>query len=190
MLQPIVSKLYCSQRDTFFLLRRRPKVANGGGLTVVDASQRLVFTVEGCGILGKKDELLLKDADGNALLLIRHTQGGIIEALALTRKWKGFSYDNYSGPPKPVFTLKQPISCFSVNSSIKISAGSTGFAIRGNLWDGSCTVVNCYGQLIAEVEVKNVEDMYSVKIMGGADQVFVIGVIAVLDYINGGSTAC
>lgn len=46
-------------------------MAGGGGFAVADSSQRVVFRVEGCGVLGKKEELILRDGEGNALLLIR-----------------------------------------------------------------------------------------------------------------------
>lgn len=46
---------------------------NGGGFVVTDCSQKVVFRVDGSGVLGKKVELLLKDSNGDALLLIRRT---------------------------------------------------------------------------------------------------------------------
>lgn len=68
---PIVSKVYCAPSEVILAVRRRPNVANGGGFVVADAGQRVLFRVDGCGVIGKKDELILKDGDGNALLLIR-----------------------------------------------------------------------------------------------------------------------
>ena len=38
---------------------------------MVDLSQNVVFRVDGCGILGKKEKLILRDGDGSELLLIR-----------------------------------------------------------------------------------------------------------------------
>ncbi|GFP97840.1 isocitrate dehydrogenase [NAD] catalytic subunit 5 mitochondrial [Phtheirospermum japonicum] len=55
------------------------------GFVVADCSQRVVFWVNGRGILGQKDELILRDDEGNTLLLIRR-KGGIIEAVSLTRQ--------------------------------------------------------------------------------------------------------
>lgn len=70
---PIVSKVYCAPSEVVLTVRRRPNVANGGGFVVADSNQRIIFRVDGCGVLGKKDELILRDGDGdgNALLLIR-----------------------------------------------------------------------------------------------------------------------
>ncbi|KAI3447222.1 hypothetical protein Pfo_003887 [Paulownia fortunei] len=201
IIMPIVSKVYCSPSEVVLAVRRRPNVVNGGGFAVADCSQRVVFRVDGCGILGKKQELILRDGEGNALLLIRR-QGAMIEALSLTKRWKGFTYD-FLGSQKLVFTLKEPNSCFSNKTPIRISLESNesssygSFEIRGDFSDRSCTIVNSTGHLIAQIGVKEeVEqvmsgrDLYHVKIMPGIDQAFVFGVIAVLDYIYDGSTRC
>lgn len=71
MMMPIISKVYCSSTPVVLVVRRRPRVVNGGGFVVTDCGQKVVFRVEGCGILGKKEELLLRDGDGEAILLIR-----------------------------------------------------------------------------------------------------------------------
>lgn len=69
---PVISKEFCSSSEVVFVVRRRPHVVTGGGFVVTDcSSQNVVFRVEGCGVLGKKDELLLRDGDGDPLLLIR-----------------------------------------------------------------------------------------------------------------------
>ncbi|GFQ01194.1 protein lurp-one-related 6 [Phtheirospermum japonicum] len=74
-IMPIVSKVYCSPSEVVLVVRRRPNVANGGGFVVADCSQRVVFWVDGCGILGRKEELILRDGQGNTLLLIRRKIG-------------------------------------------------------------------------------------------------------------------
>lgn len=75
---PVVSKLYCSPSDDVLVVRRRPKVANGGGFVASDSMQQVVFHVDGCGVIGRKDEMILRDGDGNALLLIRRNVRSII----------------------------------------------------------------------------------------------------------------
>lgn len=71
MMMPVISKTFCSSSEVVLVVRRRPHVVTGGGFVVTDCTQNVVFRVEGCGILGKKDELLLRDGNGDALLLIR-----------------------------------------------------------------------------------------------------------------------
>lgn len=38
---------------------------------VTDCDQKVVFSVDGCGILGKAEELILRDGKRDALLLLR-----------------------------------------------------------------------------------------------------------------------
>jgi hypothetical protein len=69
---PIISKMYCSSSQVVLVVRRRPHVISGGGFVVTNCSdQKVIFRVDGCGILGTKEELLLRDGNGDALLLIR-----------------------------------------------------------------------------------------------------------------------
>ncbi|CAA3009441.1 Hypothetical predicted protein [Olea europaea subsp. europaea] len=199
---PIVSKAFCSLSEVVLVVRRRPHVVNGGGFVVTDCTQIPIFSVDGCGILGKKEELLLRDANGNPLLLIRR-KGGIVEAVSITRKWKGYKTD-FLGPQKLVFTLKEPITmCLLNKNSIRICIESKelsnygDFEIIGDFCDKDCSIVNSRGDPIAQIGVKKEmeqvmksKDLYYVSIKPGIDHAFVIGVIAVLDYIYDGSTRC
>ncbi|XP_014500577.1 protein LURP-one-related 6 [Vigna radiata var. radiata] len=202
-MMPVISKMYCSSSQMVLGVRRRPHVVNGGGLVVTDCSaQRVVFKVDGCGIHGTKEQLILRDGEGDALLLMRR-KGGMIEALSIYKKWKGYSM-NYEGSRTLVFSLKEPNSCFVRNNGIRISiepraASNKGwdFEIRGYFPDRNCSIVDIRGNVIAQVGVnKEVEklmetkDLYNVVVKPGMDQAFVFGVIAVLDYIYGESTYC
>ncbi|XP_062087055.1 protein LURP-one-related 6-like [Humulus lupulus] len=202
---PIVSKIYCSSSQVVLVIRRRPIVVNGGGFVVTDSSQRVVFRVDGCGILGSKEELILRDAHGEALLLVRR-KGGIVEALSIQKTWRGYSFD-YEGAPKLVFSLKEPTnSCLARNNLIRISIGPKGaictkdwgFEIKGHFPDRDCSIVDSRtGNEVAQVGIKKEmdelmasKDLYHVVVKPGIDQAFVFGVIATLDYIYGESTRC
>ncbi|PSS15458.1 Protein LURP-one-related like [Actinidia chinensis var. chinensis] len=200
---PIVSKMYCSSSQVVLGVRRRPHVVYGGGFVVSDCTtQKVVFRVDGCGILGKKGELILRDGDGDPLLLIRR-KGGIVEALNINRKWKGYAYD-YEGAQTLVFSLKEPNSSCLVNNPIKISTEPKGggprwdFQVKGYFPDRACSIVDSTGNIIAQVGVKKEvdemmrtsKDLYHVIVKPEIDQAFVFGVIAVLDYIYDGSTRC
>ncbi|XP_061353434.1 protein LURP-one-related 6 [Gastrolobium bilobum] len=202
-MMPIISKLYCSSSQTVLVVRRRPHVVNGGGFVVTDCStQRVVFRVDGCGIHGIKGELILRDGDGEALLLMRR-KGGMVEALSIYKKWKGYSLD-YEGLHNLVFSLKEPNSRLVRNNAIRISIeprtiSNKGwdFEIRGYFPDRNCSIVDTRGNVVAQVGVnKEVEklmeskDFYHVVVKPGMDQAFVFGVIATLDYIYGESTYC
>ncbi|GLT74303.1 hypothetical protein SLA2020_461080 [Shorea laevis] len=196
---PIISKLYCSSSQVVLVVRRRPHVVSGGGFVVTNCSQKVVFRVDGCGVLGIKGELVLRDGDGGALLLIRR-KAGMVEALSLHKKWKGYTFD-YEGSQKVVFTLKEPLSHPFVarNNAIKISTEPSGscFEVKGYFPDRDCTIVDSTNNVIAQIAVrKEVEelmsskDLYQVLVKPGVDQAFVFGIIAVLDYIHGESTRC
>ncbi|KAI9123348.1 hypothetical protein K1719_006237 [Acacia pycnantha] len=198
-MKPIISKLYCSPSHKVFVVRRRPHVVNGGGFVVTDCpSQKIVFRVDGCGILGTKDELILRDEDGDALLLLRR-KGGMVEALSIYRKWRGYSLD-YEGSKKPAFSLKEPNSCLVRNNPIRISTEprtnkAWDFEVRGHFPDKFCSIVDSKGNVIAQVGEKKElmgisKDLYNVMVKPEIDQAFVFGVIAVLDYIYGESTYC
>lgn len=176
----------------------------GGGLVVMDCSQRVVFKVDGCGIIGKQGELITRDGQGEPILLIRQ-KGGIVQALSLHKQWKGYSYD-YQGLQKLVFSIKEPNACFSRHNAIRISIepkGSGGhgrdwdFEVKGYFPDRDCSIVDSKGNVVAQVGVKEEiekvmtsKDLYHVVVKPGMDQAFVFGVIAVLDYIHHESTTC
>ncbi|XP_010557674.1 PREDICTED: protein LURP-one-related 6-like [Tarenaya hassleriana] len=201
IMKPVVSKLYCSAAEAGMLVRRRPHAVNGGGFVVTDCKQNVVFRIDGCGVLGARGELVLRDGDGDELLLIQR-KGGIVQALSIHNKWRGYSY-NFQGYQKPVFTLRDPkTSCFPKTGSIRISiepcsTDNCFFEIRGYFPDRSCSIIDSAGNTIAQIgvseEVKELKasgDFYHVIIKPGVDKAFIFGVIAVLDYIYGESTRC
>ncbi|CAK9159214.1 unnamed protein product [Ilex paraguariensis] len=200
-IMPIVGKIYCSSSNVVLGVRTRPRVANGGGLVVTDCSQKVVFRVEGCGTLGKKTELILRDGNGNALLLIRR-KGGIVEALSIYKQWKSYTTD-YEGSQKLVFSLKEPNSFIVQNNPIRITIEPmeqnkhSSYEIKGCFSEKDCSIVDSRGNIIAQVgmeeELKEVmasKDLYHVLVKPGIDQAFIFGVIAILDYIYDGSTRC
>ncbi|OVA01399.1 LURP1-like domain [Macleaya cordata] len=200
-LEPIVSKIYCSQSKTVLTIRRRPHVVNGGGFVVTNCSQKVLFRVEGCGTLGTKNELILRDGAGDYLLLIRQ-KGGIIQALSVHRQWRGYMR-NYEGAEKLVFSLKEPNSYFVKNiTTVTVEPRRSNnkdwdFQIKGSFPDKACSIIDSRGNIVAQVgvlledhQVASNKDVYHVVVQPGFDQAFVIGVIAVLDNINDESTRC
>ncbi|XP_071908953.1 protein LURP-one-related 6-like [Coffea arabica] len=199
---PVVSKQYCSGSEIVLYVRRRPHVVNGGGFVVVDGNQKIVFRVDGCGILGRKEELVVRAGDGSELLLVRR-KGGVMEALSLCRRWRGYAHD-LEGSQKPIFCLREPSnSCLWMKNPITISVtsneyrGFRDFEIRGDFTNRNCSIVDSSGRIAAQVGMcKEVEvvmasrELYNVVVKPGIDQAFVFGVIAILDYIYDGSTRC
>ncbi|KAK1417435.1 hypothetical protein QVD17_26562 [Tagetes erecta] len=197
---PVVSKMFCSSTQVVLGVRTRPHVVGGGGFVVTDLhSHALVFRVDGCGVLGKKDQITLTDAYQTPLLLIRR-KGGIVEALSFHKQWGGYTPD-YVGSQKLVFTLKDPKACYATSGPVRVSIEQTienvyckSFQIKGDFQDKECSIVDFAGNVIAQVgvskEMKETKDLYHVVVKPGIDQAFVVGVIAILDYIHSGSTRC
>lgn len=204
-LLPIVSKMYCSSSQVVLVVRQRPQAVGGGGFVVTNCGQRVVFQVDGCGILGKRGELILRDGDGDAILLIRKLKGGLVQALNIQKKWKGY-YD-YEGFEKSIFSIKEPNqnSCFPTSNTVRISIEPkvTGqvrdwnFEVKGYFPDKNCSIVDSQGNIVAQIGVKEEiekvmtnKNLYHVIVQPGIDQAFVFGVIAVLDYMYHESTWC
>lgn len=69
-MKAVVSKLHFSSTEEVMVVRRRPHVVNGGGFVVTDCREKTIFKIDGCGVLGTRGELVLRDGDGTDLLLI------------------------------------------------------------------------------------------------------------------------
>lgn len=85
-----------------------------------------------------------------------YTQGGIVEALSIYRKWKAYSFD-YNGLQKLVFTLKEPNSFLARNNALRISIEPKGnnkhsdYEIKGYFPDRACSIVDSRGNIVAQV---------------------------------------
>ncbi|XP_020573742.1 protein LURP-one-related 6 [Phalaenopsis equestris] len=198
-LMPIVSKLFCSSSLTAFVVRRRPHAINGGGLVVTDCSlQKVAFRVDGCGVLGAKGELVVRDGDGSSVLYINKKQG-IIEAMSSCSKWNGHVME-VDGVKEKIFRLIDSKPFFARCNATKIyiepkriNNKEYCFEVIGSFPQRNCIITAPKGIIVAQVGLKEMngsKDLYSVVVHPGFDQAFVIGVIAILDYLNGESTAC
>lgn len=170
---------------------------NGGGFVVTDISHNVVFVVDGCGILGSKGELKVKNGEGEPILSISK-KGGIVQALSTRNRWNGYSMD-YQGKDKLVFSLTDPKSCIAQGAPIRIHiepkrhCKNWDFEISGSFTDRDCTIVDCTRKTVAQMGRKEMikgKDFYHVDVHSGYDQAFIVGVMAILDNIHGESTIC
>ncbi|KAM3741560.1 hypothetical protein ACB098_07G005000 [Castanea mollissima] len=202
---PIINKTYCSSSQVVLVVRRRPHVTNGGGFVVTDCNQKVIFRVDGCGILGTKScfksVIFYLNYEIN-MFEMEKIKGAMAEALSIYKKWKGYTFD-YEGSQKLVFNLKEPNSCLVRNNAMKISTEPRvsnkdwDFMIKGYFPDRDCSIIDTKGDVVAQVGVKEEvqelmesKDLYHVVVKPGIDQAFVFGVIATLDYIYGECTRC
>ncbi|KAJ8464237.1 hypothetical protein OPV22_026789 [Ensete ventricosum] len=196
-LLPVVSKTFCSNSQTVLMIRKRPRNINGGGFVVMNTNQHIVFAVDGCGVLGVSGECMIRDGDGNSLLVIRR-KGGVLQALSFNDQWRGYLME-YELPSKLVFSLHEQKSRIMMNSSttrIYIEPKknkSWDFEVRGSFLERACIIRDRRGNVVAEVGKKDMmasKEFYVVVVQPSYDQAFVVAVIAILDYINGESTRC
>ncbi|CAL9767901.1 unnamed protein product [Musa acuminata subsp. burmannicoides] len=195
-LLPIVSKTFCSNSQTVLMIRKRPRNINGGGFVVMNTNQHIVFAVDGCGVLGVSGECVIRDGDGNSLLVIRR-KGGVLQALSFNDQWRGYLMD-YELPSKLVFSLQEQKSRIMTNSTTRIyiepkKNRSWDFEVRGSFLERACIIRDRRGNVVAEVGKKEMmasKEFYFVVVQPSYDQAFVVAVIAILDYINGESTRC
>ncbi|XP_047086696.1 protein LURP-one-related 6-like [Lolium rigidum] len=197
-LNPVVSKFFCSSLQAVLLVRRRPPTVTGGGFVVTDREQRVVFSVDGCGIIGASGQLVVRDGDGTAILFI-YKKGGVVQALSVNNRWRGYLMD-YGEPSKPVFTLQDPkvlLSCMP--GDVRVTVEPKGrkrqwdYEVTGSFPERACAVKSRAGHVVAQIGMKGMmagRDFYHVVVQPGYDQAFVIGVIAILDNTNGESTRC
>ncbi|CAL9081938.1 unnamed protein product [Musa textilis] len=195
-LLPVVSKTFCSNSQTVLMIRKRPRNINGGGFVVMNTNQHIVFAVDGCGVLGVSGECMIRDGDGNSVLVIRR-KGGVLQALSFNDQWRGYLMD-YELPSKLVFSLHEQKSRIMMSSTTRIYVEpkknrSWDFEVRGSFLERACTIRDRRGNVVAEVGKKEMmasKEFYFVVVQPSYDQAFVVAVIAILDYINGESTRC
>jgi hypothetical protein len=83
-------------------------------------------------------------------------QGGMVEALSIYKKWKGYTFA-YEGSQKLVFSLKEPNSCLVRNNAMKISTEPRvsnkdwDFTIKGYFPDKDCSIIDTKGNIVAQV---------------------------------------
>ena len=107
---------------------------------------------------------------------------------------------DYGEPSKPVFSLQDPkpvLSCAA--GDVRVTVEPKGrkrhwdYEVTGSFAHRACAVRSRTGHVVAQIGVKGMmagRDFYHVVVQPGYDQAFVIGVIAILDNMNGESTRC
>jgi uncharacterized protein YxjI len=193
IIQPVVSKQFCSTSQTQFIVRKRPCVVNGGGFVVTNCGGNEVFRAEGCGPM-VKNQAVLKDGEGNPILAMKR-KVGVVQVFCFQTQWKGFVSDGIDGCDKPIFKVtasavsccqKNPIKV-SLTNSYKNKTGSD-YKIVGSFAERDCVVYDHSGAIAAEIFVNtalnDVKDIYSVAVRPGVDQAFVFGLVAILDKLS------
>jgi len=125
------------------------------GFTVFNSSGNLVFRVDNYPS-DPKDELLLMDAAGRALLTMRRKR------LSLQNEWKGFPGE-FRDAQKPLFVVRRASSLrissknlaeVYVRSSAKSKKKKPGYRVEGCYAKRSFALFNRFNEVVAEVKPK------------------------------------
>ncbi|KAE8710957.1 Protein LURP-one-related 5 [Hibiscus syriacus] len=143
------------------------------GFTVYDCKGQLVFRVDSYGPDPRdKAEVVLMDAHGRCLLTVRKKRQG----------------------QKPVFSAKRSSIIGLCGMTVEVfNNPGEEYQIEGNFGQRSCTIFDAAKVSVAEIKRKvdasaNVvlgKDVFSLSLKPGFDGAFAMGLVLVLDQING-----
>ncbi|XP_021609730.2 protein LURP-one-related 5 [Manihot esculenta] len=158
------------------------------GFTVYDCKGQLVFRVDSYGPDTRDiGEVVLMDAHGRCLLTVRKKRP------SLHQRWEGYLGERTEGQ-KPVFSVRRSsiIRRCSVAVEVYRNPGEE-YQIEGSFASRCCTILNAEKESVAEIRRKvdvstNVvlgKDVFSLCLKPGFDGAFAMGLVLVLDQING-----
>ncbi|MBA0817855.1 hypothetical protein Gohar_021717 [Gossypium harknessii] len=159
------------------------------GFTVYDCKGQLVFRVDSYGPDPRdKAEVVLMDAHGRCLLTVRKKRP------SLHHRWEGFLGERTEGQ-KPIFSVKRSSIIGRCWMTVEVfNNPGLEYQIEGNFGQRSCTIFNAAKESVAEIKRKvdastNVvlgKDVFLLSLKPGFDGAFAMGLVLVLDQINGG----
>ncbi|KAL5758276.1 hypothetical protein ACOSP7_020887 [Xanthoceras sorbifolium] len=177
----------CEEEIQLTVLKTSLFFANDG-FTVYDCKGELLFRVDSYGPDTRdRDELVLMDAHGKCLLTVRRKRP------SLHQRWEAFSGERREGQ-KPIFSVRRSSIIGRSNVTVEMY-GNPGedYQIEGNFGQRCCTIFNSTKESVAEIKRKvdastNVmlgKDVFSLYLKPGMDAAFAMGLVLVLDRING-----
>ncbi|GMH03630.1 hypothetical protein Nepgr_005469 [Nepenthes gracilis] len=179
-------------RETYLTVCKTSVFFPGDGFTVYDCNGQLVFRVDSYGGPEiQKEEIVLMDAAGHCLLTVRRKRP------SLHHRWEGYLGERNEGS-KPTFSVKRSsiIGGSGVTVEMYNDQGEE-YQIEGSFRQRSCTfygVGNGRREVVAEIRRKvdastNVvlgKDVFLLSLKSGFDAAFAMGLVLVLDQIDGG----
>jgi len=158
------------------------------GFTVFNSSGNLEFRVDNYPS-DPKDEVLLMDAAGRALLTMRRKR------LSLQNEWQGFPGE-FRDAQNPLFVVRRASLRISSKNTAEVYVRSSAkskkpsYRVEGCYAERSFTLLNSFNEVVAEVKPKQVRsdirlggDVFNLTVRPGYNQAFVMGLIIVLDEI-------
>ncbi|KAJ7962852.1 Protein LURP-one-related like [Quillaja saponaria] len=184
----VVDDGFVFKQETHLTVLKTSLFFAGDGFTVYDCKGQLVFRVESYGPDSRdKGEVVLMDAHGRCLLTVRRKRP------SLHQRWEGFLGERMEGT-KPIFSVKRSsiIGRSSMTVEVYDNPGEE-YQIEGSFGQRCCTILNTKKESVAEIRRKvdattNMvlgKDVFSLTVKPGFDGAFAMGLVLVLDQING-----
>lgn len=158
------------------------------GFTVYDCKGELVFRVDSYGPGSRdKGEHVLMDAHGRCLLTVRRKRP------SLHQRWEGYIGEGTDGS-NPIFSVRRTSMIGRCTVTVEV-CGNPGeeYQIEGSFATRSCTILNTVKEAVAEIrrkvdastDVVLGKDVLSLCLKPGFDGAFAMGLVLILDQING-----
>ncbi|XP_050235210.1 protein LURP-one-related 5-like [Mercurialis annua] len=189
----VVDSGYIYQEEKHLTVLKTSLFFANDGFTVYDCKGELVFRVDSYGGPDNRDntEVVLMDAHGRCLLTVRKKRP------SLHHRWEGYIGERLEGQ-KPIFNVRRSSIIGRCSVAVEVY-GNPGeeYQIEGSYANRSCTITNAIKESMAEIRRKvdastNVvlgKDVFTLCLKPGFDGAFAMGLVLILDQINGADDA-
>ncbi|KAK3004934.1 hypothetical protein RJ639_017978 [Escallonia herrerae] len=184
----VVEDGYVHEEETHLTVFKTSLFFAGDGFTVYDCKGELVFRVESYGPDSRdKGEVVLMDAFGRCLLTARRKRP------SLHHRWEGFLGEK-TERQKPIFSVRRSSIIGRSRVTVEMCENpGEEYQIEGSFAQRCCTIFNAGKEAVAEIRRKvdastNVvlgKDVFSLSLKPGFDGAFAMGLVLLLDQING-----
>ncbi|KAI3716270.1 hypothetical protein L6452_23492 [Arctium lappa] len=186
----IVEEGFVYEKETHLTVMKTSLFFAGDGFTVYDTNGQIVFRVDSYGPdTYDAGELVLMDPNGRCLLTVRRKRP------SLHQRWEGFLGERIEGEnSKPIFSVRRSSIIGRSNMTVEVFGDRTEeYFIEGCFGSRNCTIYDSGKETMAEIRRKvdattNVmlgKDVFSLILKAGFDGAFAMGLVLVLDQING-----
>ncbi|KAK6124678.1 hypothetical protein DH2020_041582 [Rehmannia glutinosa] len=183
----IVEEGYVYEEETHLTVLKTCLFFAGDGFTAYDSKGELVFRVDTYGPdAGDRGELVLMDAAGRCILTVRRKRP------SLHQRWEGFIGEGTEGK-KPLFSVRRSSIIGRSSMTVEVYNPGEEYQIEGSFACRNCIILNTEKETVAEIRRKvdastNVvlgKDVFVLSLKPGFDGAFAMGLVLVLDQIQG-----
>ncbi|XP_071691944.1 protein LURP-one-related 12-like [Rutidosis leptorrhynchoides] len=184
----IVEEGFVVEKETHLTVMKTSLFFSGDGFAVYNCTGQLVFRVDSYGPDTRDSgELVLMDPNGRCLLTVRRKRP------SLHQRWEGFLGERREGD-KPIFSVRRSSIIGRSNMTVELFGDRIDeYNIEGNFGNRNCTIYDSGKEIMADIRRKvdattNVmlgKDVFSLTLKPGFDGAFAMGLVLVLDQING-----